>query len=318
MRVALLDARQGERDPNKSSTVAYRNMLELKKNIDADLYVSARQLISAPSNYDAIICGFGSTSTEREQSVNFLNRNKQACLFWMVGEYEQSTFAPLFYSKRRFHILKNFEHNLKNSKADNQYFINLNALIAELPSASLQRKYGGLYYGRWRKDRAIYFSRYLKQDSFLSTSPKNMKIFAGNGCAPIYAKTLSWDHKKETLRLFSSSLYIEDVFTHTHYNCPANRFYEALKCSVPILIQPESISTFDKYGLKIPEWRVVNDNKDFISKSNELKNDNAFMDFALTEQNEWAKKALFDKDEAIKNIKKCLSDGISVDDGCFA
>lgn len=318
MRVALLDARQGDRNPNNSSTVAYRNMLELKNHLNADLYVSAKQLISAPFNYDVIICGFGSTSTEREYSVKFLNNNKEAKLFWMVGEYEQSTFSPLFYSKRRFNVLKNFEHDIKNKKVDNQYFINLNALIAELPSASIQRKYGGLYYGRWRNGRAIYFSRYLKQDSFLSTSPKNMKIFAGNGCTPIYAKALSWNHKKETLKLFSSSLYIEDVFTHTHYNCPANRFYESLKCSVPILIQPESINTFDIYGLKIPEWRVVNNHEDFILKSNELKNDNDFMDFALTEQNEWAKKALFDKDEAIKSIKKCLFDGISVDDGCYA
>jgi hypothetical protein len=95
MKIALLDARQGTRDPGASMTVAYRNMMVLAKELHAPLYVDADGLKKAPDDFDAIICGFGSTSCERTESVAFLKRNHQAKLWWLVGEYEQALAEAL-------------------------------------------------------------------------------------------------------------------------------------------------------------------------------------------------------------------------------
>lgn len=308
MRVALLDARQGDRDPANSSTVAYRNMLVLANELGADLYVSARQLARAPSDYEAIICGFGSTSCERDESVKFLDRNRDARLYWLVGEYEQSTFAPLFYAKRPYHVLKNYEHEMRNKQAIAQTFVNLNALLAgQPPGKKAVPKYGAIYYGRWREDRATYFSRYLVGNVFLSTSPKNMKIFSAHGCKPRYARAMSWDSGRETLRLFAASLYIEDKFTHSHYNCPANRYYEALRCGTPILTQPEAQATWDKYGLDMPPWRVVHTASDLDRVARDLQNDDAMMQQATLEQSAWAFRAMADRADALDVIRKAIA-----------
>jgi hypothetical protein len=311
MKIALLDARQGDRDPANSSTVAYRNMLVLKEELGADLFVSARELQKASSDYDAIICGFGSTSCERDQSVAFINRNKNAEMFWLVGEYEQSTFAPLFYSKRHYHVLKNYEHAMKGRMIHKQTFVNINALLASpAPAVATTPTHPGVYYGRWREGRAKYFSRYLVDGTLLSTSPKNMKIFASAGCKPKYARAMAWDTGRETLRLFSASLYIEDSFTHTHYNCPANRYYEAIKCGVPLLFQPEAMNTFERYGLKIDKSRIVRDGRDFAGTANEILNNNGLLASLRAEQVEWGRVAESDKSGAIMDIKRAL--GIAI------
>ena len=303
MKIALLDARQGERDASKSITVAYRNMLELKSFFNADLFVSAAQLTKAHDDYDVIVCGFGSTSCEREQSTLFLNRNKKARLFWLVGEYEQSTFAPLFYSKRKFDVIKNYKHTMKNKMVNEQHFININSLISGDYKKNNSAKYGGIYYGRWREDRAVYFKKYLQKDVFLSTTAKNHKIFNGNGCSPNYLNSLTWQDKKEQIKLFSTSLYIEDVFTHKNYNCPANRYYEAVKYGVPLLFDKNSINTFDEYGINIPESLIVNSHVDFLQATIDIQNNNEAIDFLIMA----GKKAVDDKINCLNSLKEIFN-----------
>jgi hypothetical protein len=306
MKVALLDARQGKRDAAASLTVAYRNMLVLSEELDAPLYVDATALKSAPDDFDAIICGFGSTSCERTESVNFLRRNPQAQLWWLVGEYEQSTFAPLFYAGRKYNVFRNFEHVLQNKQAKEQVFVNLNALLArQCVSPSKTRKYGAVYYGRWRKDRARYFGQYISRKCWLSTSPKNMKIFASIGIQPKYARGMSWIAGQETLRQFAASLYLEDIYTHTHYNCPANRYYEALWCGVPLLFQRESQNTWDKYGIQIPANHIIRCASDVDAISARLSNAQE-LEAALAWQAPLADRAIDDKREALKTIKHAL------------
>jgi hypothetical protein len=310
MKVALLDARQGERDPKNSSTVAYRNMLALASEFGADLYVSAGQLRNSRDDYTAIICGFGSTSTERDFSTDFLIKNKNARLFWMVGDYEQSTFAPLFYCKRRFDVIKNYQHNMKNKMVNGQHFINLNAILAGRPTkpdAGRAWKYGPIYYGRWRDGRAGYFKKYLQQGSYLSTSPKNMKKFSYIGCNPSYARAMSWSLGRETLRLFASSIYLEDIFTHTHYNCPANRYYESINCQSIILAQPESEFTFKTYGLELDSFRYVDSSSEVIEKTNMIMADKALRNKLLDEQYVMAQIAYKEREIVIDSIREIIS-----------
>lgn len=296
MRVAILDVRQGSgRKPANSYTVAYRNLMALSMHFDADLFVNASD-IKMHVDYDVIVCGFGSTSCERDKSTKFLVKNKRAKIFWLVGEYEQSTFAPLFYSNRAFQVIKNFEHPIKNKRCNGQHFLNINTLLAGTPNNPREKKYRCVYYGRWRPDRLNYFQQYLDSSMYLSTHSKNIKMFHHNGCNPRLIKPLSWQARRETLNMFSASLYIEDVYTHTHYNCLANRFYESLMCNAVPLFDASCKPTLVRSGIEDWEWHIVRDSAEVLNKVNSI-------DERVQERMKlWATRALDDRRNTLSAI----------------
>lgn len=300
MKIAILDARQGAgRVADNSYTVAYRNMCALRDELGAHLFVNAAD-ISNDDDYDAIICGFGSTSCEREKSTDFLLRNKSARIFWLVGEYEQSTFAPLFYSKRSFEVIKNFEHQIRNKMCTAQHFLNINALLAAPANRPIKKKYGAVYYGRWRPDRLMYFRQYLDSGMYLSTHSKNIKLFHHNGCNPKLIKPMTWQRGRETLNLFYASLYIEDKFTHTHYNCLANRFYEALACNAVPLFDSSCESTIKRSGYDEWDWHIVQSPEDISKKLESISSGNT------GSLRNWQKKSETERRDVISGIKKIL------------
>jgi len=310
MRIAILDVRVGRRNPYKSFTVAYRNLISLKEALKADLFCDVMDFKKSSHYYDVIICGFGSTSTEAEKSTLFLKENKKAHLFWLVGEYEQSTFAPLFYANRPYSVIKNFEHPMNGSQIKEQHFLNINLLLLgdrpDIDTAIKNHQYNCIYYGRWRKDRSDYFQKYLQKGVMVSTSVKNMKIFKAYGTESTFCKPLTWKNGRETLRKFRTSLYLEDIFTHSHYNCPANRFYEALTCGSVIIPQRESAHTWDTYGIDMTE-RYVHD-LDSLHDMIRKMNDEKYMKRALKEQEEWLTDAKERRVRMIERFKGILSD----------
>jgi len=298
VKVAILDVRQGVgRKPENSLTVAYRNLMVLRDHFDADLLVNVAD-VPKDCDYDIIICGFGSTSCERDISTDFLVRNKGARLFWLVGEYEQSTFAPLFYSRREFEVIKNFEHKIKNKMCIRQHFLNINTLLARPQNRSVEKQFNAVYYGRWRPDRLRYFQQYLDSTIHLSTHSKNIKMFHHNGCNPRLIKPLGWKTHRETLNLFRTSLYIEDEFTHNHYNCLANRFYEALFCNCAPLFDQSCMNTLEKSGLKGYDWHIVASAKDVAEKANSIDAD------CLKRISRWNNESLKERAEVLGAMDK--------------
>jgi hypothetical protein len=309
MKVAILDVRKNPTNYKRTRTVAFRNLIALQQAFDADIYSSIAKLKVARNDYDIIICGFGSLTTEIDYSTRFLITNKTARLFWLVGEYEQRTFQPLFYSKRPYSVIKNFEHQMKGTMIVEQHFVNINLLLAKHPlhpqKAINNHKYGIVYYGRWRPDRAQYFKEYLQKGIYISTSVKNMKKFKGYGVGAIYCKPMTWDNNRETLRLFRGSLYLEDVFTHTHYNCPANRFYESLFCGSIVIPQIESRNTWERYGIDMTR-RFVSDLAELQSKMIELEDKKTLIDL-LEEQYEWGIQAINKREVMLSEVNEIFS-----------
>lgn len=296
MKIAILDVRRGKgRVAANSYTVAYRNLCVLRDHFGADLFVNAAD-IKPDNDYDIIVCGFGSTSCERELSTDFLVRNKRARLFWLVGEYEQSTFAPLFYSRREFEVVKNFEHSLRNKRCTKQHFVNINTLLAKPQNKPVHKKYGCVYYGRWRPDRLPYFERYLHDPLYLSTGSKNIKEYHHRGCKPRLIDPLSWSPARETLNLFASSLYIEDAYTHTHYNCLANRYYEALFCGAAPLFDASCLNTLRRSGIQDYDWHIVESLADVERKTLEIGEEQ------LARVAGWAEEAMIERDSVLNSL----------------
>lgn len=44
-------------------------------------------------------------------------------------------------------------------------------------------------------------------------------------------------------------MYIEDVITHTQYNCPASRFYEGIQCNAALIFDSNCVNTIKKSGI---------------------------------------------------------------------
>jgi len=301
MKVAILDVRQGKgRVAENSYTVAYRNLMAIRDHFGADLFVNASD-IKPDNDYDIIICGFGSTSCERERSTDFLIRNKRARIFWLVGEYEQSTFAPLFYSKRQFEVIKNFEHPMRNKMCAGQHFLNINTLLARTQNRAVPKQRDAIYYGRWRPDRLRYFQQYLDSSMHLSTHSKNIKMFHHNGCNPKLIKPMGWRPGRETLSLFRASLYIEDVFTHSHYNCLANRFYEGLFCNSVPLFDKSCVNTLERSGLDDWEWHVVESSSDVRRKVGEID------DAVMSRLTQWNDKALQERSAVLNDMERLFA-----------
>jgi hypothetical protein len=301
MNVAILDASVGGgRDVSNSYMVAYRNLAVLKSLLGADLFINPED-IRFDKDYDVIICGFGSTSCEKELSTKFLLQNSKARIFWLIGDYEQSTFAPLFYSKRQFEVICTFgDYKIKNKMMTNQNVININALLTLPPNKPIEKKYDCIYYGRWRPDRLDYFKQYLDSRIHLSTASKNMKLFHHNGCNPKMVNPLSWAPRRESLNLYRSSLYIEDKFSHQFYTCLGNRFYESLWCNNVPLIDRSCIGTMEKSGYSNFDWHIVDNMTDVINKCNEIK------EGYTGALESWQKEAMIESSNVKNEIKRLI------------
>jgi hypothetical protein len=118
------------------------------------------------------------------------------------------------------------------------------------------------------------------------------------------AAPLTWDDGRENLQLFATSLYLEDVFTHSHYNCPANRFYEALFCDTVVLSQPEATNTWQRAGINLGVDRIVAGADDYVDLSNRILSDAALRGRYLDEQRGWAHDAVIQRAQLLADIRQ--------------
>lgn len=112
------------------------------------------------------------------------------------------------------------------------------------------------YFGSYRPGREKYFKRYFTDNIYsvtVSTFPHNrLKFFNLNPRINIVAPFKD----RRQIAAFQTVLYIEDEFSHKHYNSPANRFYECLSNFVPIIFDLSCCSTFQKAGYDISHYVV--------------------------------------------------------------
>ncbi len=251
MNIAYLDAKKGKRDPRLSITVAFRNLSRLQEYFGGDIYSCEEDFKNAKQNYDVIVCGFGSISSEYNLSTEFINKNNKAKIYWLVGEYEQSTFPPLFYSGREYEIIKNGDFKVGSKLCKKSHIVNFNSLLYRPYTGNYsEKKYDLIYYGRWRKDRANYYKKY-SNEIFLSTSSKNLKNFLSVSIPKKIIGKLNWSKGGETLKMFKRSLYIEDNFTNITFNNLANRFYESCSCGVASIFDESCLNTIKKSMLPL-------------------------------------------------------------------
>jgi hypothetical protein len=247
-------------------------------------------------------CGFADfANVER-----LLDRQKSCKVGWITNEFE--LFANEFVKKRMQFIITNFVKPAvkKAHKSDVFHMANLNTLIAEPRRAEIPKKYGCCYYGTFRKYRQKYFGKYLIGDMILSTSKKNIRDFIDSGASCLLTDRFCWEKEKETLRLFSASLYIEDTKTHENFNYMANRFYEGLYCNAPCFFDSSCVGTIKKDAYFIDDYFIVDSPIEMEIKSKAIDREKREKYLQLNSEI-----ALSERKKCVKSVCEFLSNQIN-------
>jgi hypothetical protein len=303
MKILIIDSHKGT-DNGIPQNMHWQNSKILSEYLGADLiwsYPTVNENIK--SGYDIII--FVHASHYAYTDYKWVQESPDARLFYITNEYnlgEPRTLWMAAKEGRKYDVIAN--HPYQASKVVMKYvndwrILNLNSLIYSPKTQAKQQglfdeqRNGCIYYGSFRKDRSLYFNKYLDENVLLSTHSKNIDKFRAVGATSKIGKRIDW--AKDGLFPFKQTIYLEDEKTHTHYNYLANRFYEALNYNCTPIFSSQCRNTIELSGYNIPEQY-------FIENSVELKNK-----LELNCLNEWHLKARAEKEQTIIDVKKILS-----------
>jgi hypothetical protein len=238
-----------------------------------------------------------------QAKFKFLKHFPDAKFLRMYNEYNlRPHFGDFTYSGE---LICNFRpYGDIKSRIKKCHVCNVNCLIYRDIPLSGDKKYDIIYYGTYRIGRKEYFEKYFDKNLFVSISSlKAKKRYLDNITArPQFIDPLRLDLNSCILQQFRFSLYIEDNFTHTNYNFPANRYYEALTYGVVLLFDKNCKNTFDTYGIDISRF-MIDGKEDLQYKMNVIKKDyNSF----LSIQNAWKSKIKNDLKQLKLDFDKIL------------
>jgi len=207
--------------------------------------------------YDVIFVGYSTRYSAYKQEVEFLDAHKNSVLIYVSTEYGNQLPACLSITKRQFVLLANYESLPKHMESwtglKKHLFANINVLTYDDEKRSAKKTFDVIYYGQFRPDRAEYLISANWKNVTFSTSKKNVREWASVGVFGFkWIDPLNWENGYETLAQYRKSLYFEDRYTHTNYNCLANRFYEAIKCDVLPMIHSSCEGTILRSGYHVP------------------------------------------------------------------
>lgn len=216
------------------------------------------------TDYDLIFVGYSTRYSEFKAETKFLLDNRKATLVYVTTDYMNVLPASLFYANKPFIHVANYETIPQSQRGGKWnarkafYFKNINALsISATPPISTGGN-GAIYYGQYRSGRAEYLRLLNGVDITISTHKSNIEEYAKAGIVPRrYCDSMSWERGRETLRRYDASVWFEDTFTHKVYNCPPNRFYEAVSCGVGIAPHISVENTIKRSGYQVEMWRDV-------------------------------------------------------------
>jgi hypothetical protein len=311
MKVLLLEASPLSEKPinmHVKNSKIIQNYLKSQKDVVCDL-ISVASGGDAITNkimyrvlekeYDFVILNYSSPYLHKELCNKIKKRNKNAKYGWITSEYD---LIPHTYFKYDF-IIANFEEGVINkSKYDKYKMINLNTFIYNGLNKPVKKKYNTIYYSRYRPDRNVYVKKYESKDVYLSTSKKNVFKYKQNNIKNYkFIDKLNMEKGSEQLNYFNSNLYIEDEYTHNHFNNLANRFYESLQCNCVSFFDKSCLNTIKKSGYHINDYFIIDSVDELINKSKNLDGD--LVKEYLVKNND---KAIYDKDLALRGFYEFL------------
>ena len=308
MNVALIEIYPNKKlDKKKAIDAHLRNAIIISEYLKCDLLCVEQDFINALNKkYDILILAFASHYAPFQLIKKLLQNNPNAKKIVISNDVNFTSSIGGF---KPYHLIAGYECEKSKSELSVNT-LNINLLLAKQANSITNKKYDCIYYGTFRKDRKNYFTKYLQNDIYLSTSPKNFKKFKHIGCNPKYISKLSWREKKETLNLFKYQLYIEDNTTNKIFCNLANRYYEAGFCNNVVFFDSNCRNTINKSELNYfkdqVEFYIVNSYADL---QNKIKICNVNFKKHLAIQKSWRITELTHRDMMLKELKNIIYNG---------
>jgi hypothetical protein len=309
MNIALIEIYPNKKlDLNKAIDAHLRNSIIVSKHLKADLLCIEKDFKKAlHKKYDILILGYASHYAPFQLINKLIQNNPNAKKIVLSNEYNIASTIGGF---KPYELIANYEKINSSKSVIKQYFLNLNYLLSKKSNELINKKYDCIYYGTFRINRSEYFKKYLKEDIYLSTSPKNFKKYKHIGCNARLLTKLSWVDTKETLNLFKYQLYIEDINTHTNFNNLANRYYEAGFCNNVVFFDVNCRNTINKSELSYYKEQV----EDYIVESyedlqNKIKECNKDFNKHLAIQKGWRMNEDTARTNMLKELKNIIYNG---------
>jgi hypothetical protein len=235
----------------------------------------------------------------------WIRQNHSAKIIWINNEYSTTPNSEYYRMMKDFKsvVISNVgPESTKCKYYDEFYLLDLNSLIWRNPNKTIFKKYDWIYYGTYRPGRRLYFQKYFGENIHISSSVKNLKrIHQLSGVDATWIKALNWQEGIETLNLFKYSLYIEDEYTHTHYNHLANRFYESLTCNVVQFFDVNCQNTLEQSGLNHQDNYFISSKEEIMSIA-QAKN----YEQLQKEQYAWNQYAEMQRNKVLFELQKIL------------
>jgi len=257
--------------------------------------------------FDNIIVAYGTFYADFKKMMMFLEAHKDKRLIYMINEYGLVPNGDIyrFLIKNNYDVIANYVEGSSGAKHYKKWYI-INTNISALKEISNVTPFANrpkdlIYWGRYRPDREEYFKKYL-HDCIVSTSQKNEDFFLRLKQKIKLITTVSFD-ENSFLNLTKFTIYIEDKYTHTHYNHLADRFYEALSFGIIMFFDMNAKNTVKQSGYDISDFYFVKDYKDLKAKMEEVNKDPEFYLKNLERLKEQAKK---EQEESLKEFDRVL------------
>jgi hypothetical protein len=290
----------------KNTITAYtRNALEISSRLNIDIVSTIEDVQNLNrNNYDTFIIVGAAFYQKTAEIEGWIRSGEVKKIIWINNEYQvspNSEYARLL-KDYQSHVISNVVEKANKVKGYDQFtHINLNVLLFDDIERPIYKKYDLIYYGTYRIGRRIYLQKYFQNSNhYISSSKKNLRrIHQLCGVNARFCDKLGWREREESLNLFKYSLYLEDEFTHNHFNYLANRFYEALKCNVVQFFDSSCAETIKLSGYHVDKKYMVSDKKELEEKIKLFD----FKECLLEQQLSFKNKAIYEK----KEVLKCLS-----------
>lgn len=221
---------------------------------------------------DNIVIAYGTFYADFQNMMRFLNKYSDKRFYYLVNEYDLRPNGDIykFIIKHNYELIANYEEDSLGAKHYTKYhMLNLNlTALKDLEYLDFNNRTRRLiYWGTYRPDRNLYFKRYFS-DITLSTSEKSIikfqDLLSSNDFKSVSIIDKIDFNSHSILNHYKFTLYIEDNYTHTHYNHLADRFYESLSFG---LIMFFDIST--KHNVRLSGYNI--DDFYFVSSREELE-----------------------------------------------
>ena len=283
-----------------------RNSKFVRDNIKGTYFIDCSEYDKFREEVDNVIVAYGAFYADFQALTRLLDRYEDKRFFYLVNEYGLLPNGDVYryLIKHNYEMLANYVKECNGASHYHDFHVvnfNVSAHRGLKTIPFDKRPFDLIYWGRYRPDRVDYFKRYL-HNCTVSSAKKNQINFEQLGQKIKIVDVVNFD-ENSILNQYKFSIYIEDVYTHNHFNHLADRFYESVDFGMIPLFDVNARKNVELSGYKVPDYYFVENYEQLTKKMEEIKKSpNKHFEF----RNQLAEQIKQEKTKVLKKIETVL------------